>query len=150
MREGYDGRTARYTDSYAFSQNIIARGKVVSMKLPSFLKQTSDNRMNIAISCCLIIAFLVKLYWRTAMYLGLVNPLKTYEYTEFLINYQGGFVRRGLLGEGIYQIYKVYPFPLHLVLTIVCYAVFIYVLVFFLYKFYKRGYSWWLVLSPLF
>ena len=33
-----------------------------------------------------------------------------YGINDWLINYQGGFVRRGLIGEFLYQIYQLYPF----------------------------------------
>lgn len=33
--------------------------------------------------------------------------------SDFMINYQGGFIRRGLLGELLYQIFLIHPFPIH-------------------------------------
>lgn len=32
--------------------------------------------------------------------------------SDWLINYEGGFTRRGLIGEILYQCYKLYPFPI--------------------------------------
>ena len=34
--------------------------------------------------------------------------LDAWQYGEWLINYQNGFVRRGLIGEGIYLISKIF------------------------------------------
>ena len=35
-----------------------------------------------------------------------------FQYSDWLINYQGGFVRRGLPGEIFYQLYKLTNIPL--------------------------------------
>ena len=32
--------------------------------------------------------------------------------SDWLINYQGGFIRRGLIGEVLYQIYQLHPFSI--------------------------------------
>lgn len=41
-------------------------------------------------------------------------------FSDFLVNYQGGFVRRGLLGEVLYQVYQVVPFDVgHAALALV-------------------------------
>ena len=38
-----------------------------------------------------------------------------YPVSDYLINYQGGFVRRGLMGEVFYQIYNMHPYHLYIV-----------------------------------
>ena len=54
---------------------------------------------------------------------NLVN-LDTYEYGEWLINYQSGFIRRGLSGEIIFQLSKVFGNNLQLtffiILSLIC------------------------------
>jgi len=41
-----------------------------------------------------------------------------FQYSDWLINYQGGFIRRGLPGEFFYQIYKFTSIPLDLIVFI--------------------------------
>lgn len=36
-----------------------------------------------------------------------------YNISDYMINYQGGFVRRGLIGEIMYQIFQIHPYPFH-------------------------------------
>lgn len=36
-----------------------------------------------------------------------------YIISDYMINYQGGFVRRGLIGEIMYQIFQIHPYPFH-------------------------------------
>lgn len=45
-----------------------------------------------------------------------VNEKSYYEYTDWLINYQGGFTRRGLIGEIVFQIHDISLFRLDLIL----------------------------------
>jgi len=41
-----------------------------------------------------------------------------FQYSDWLINYQGGFIRRGLPGEIFYQLYKLTNIPLDLIVFI--------------------------------
>ncbi|MDE7401814.1 MAG: hypothetical protein K2M87_00170, partial [Muribaculaceae bacterium] len=72
------------------------------------------------------------------------------EYSEFLINYQGGFVRRGLIGEVLYQFYSFSAYPIIPVISCISYVAFFFVIIYFFHKFRKYNYSWWILLSPLF
>lgn len=70
-------------------------------------------------------------------------------YTEFLINYEGGFVRRGLLGQFLYEFCTHTgwsPFPIILVFS---FAIYIAVVAFFFWKFKRNHLCWWILLSPL-
>lgn len=61
--------------------------------------------------------------------------------SEFLINYQGGFVRRGLLGELIlflYNNFKISPYFLILSISI---SAFLILIIYFVIKFTRNGYS---------
>jgi len=78
--------------------------------------------------------------------------LFTYDYaswqiSEFMINYQGGFVRRGLLGEILYYFTKNYNIDIQLTIKILCIILYILVSSFFIYAFRKKGYS--LYILPL-
>ena len=48
-----------------------------------------------------------------------------YPVSDYLINYQGGFVRRGLMGEVFYQIYNMHPYHLYIVVIYLNIAIFI-------------------------
>lgn len=66
---------------------------------------------------------------------------ESWQITEFLINYQGGFVRRGLLGELIFQLYNyigVSPYITILFISVSAYAVLI---LFFVKSYITNGYT---------
>ena len=67
--------------------------------------------------------------------------------SEFLINYQNGFVRRGLTGEILFFFTRNYNINLKLTIVIVCIISIILVCAFFVKAFLKRGYS--LYILPL-
>ena len=70
--------------------------------------------------------------------------------SEFLVNFSGGFVRRGLLGECLYRLAEatgMSPYPVILTLSLAFLA---FVVAFFLKAFRRRDMNWWIVLSPLF
>lgn len=136
-------------------QEIIQKNRIIFivhtlMKLPSLQRKHNANRLNLTISTCLILAFIIKFSQQSLGYLQAPDCINTYAYTEFLINFQGGFVRRGLLGEILYQIYTWFDYPLTWVITTISYLTFFFVLLFFLYQFHKKRYCWWIIFSPLF
>lgn len=81
-------------------------------------KWTEKMRLSISIFLCLF--SLVCVLYR-AFLSCLANNV---DYTEFvipelMINFQGGFVRRGLLGELLFQAFQLHPYPVH---TVILYA----------------------------
>ena len=44
-----------------------------------------------------------------------VEDYSSWQYADWLINYQGGFVRRGLFGEIFFNIYKLFSLRLDLI-----------------------------------
>jgi hypothetical protein len=72
---------------------------------------------------------------------------ESFQISEFLINYQGGFVRRGLLGEGLFFFTKYFGLDVEWTIKIIsafcCFAV----CAFFVKAFLKKGYT--LYLLPL-
>ncbi|MBD5232456.1 MAG: hypothetical protein HDS66_09965 [Bacteroidales bacterium] len=71
-----------------------------------------------------------------------------YTYTEFLINFEGGFVRRGLMGQGLFEFCKavgVGPIPVIIAFSVIMYAA---VAIFFFRKFRERKLNWWYLLLP--
>lgn len=77
-----------------------------------------------------------KLYWGT------------FYYSEFLINFEGGFVRRGLLGELIFALSTTYGTPPHKIIWIISYSAFAFVTIFFFAEFLLKRKCWWIVLTP--
>jgi len=61
--------------------------------------------------------------------------------TEWLINYQGGFVRRGLRGELVFQLNKCFNLDPYTVITIITTIAFLSLTYFFIKGFRKKGYS---------
>lgn len=120
------------------------------MSIPSYFKVVQNKPVNISISICLLFAFVVRLMRTSLEYLKWGENLNTWEYSEFLINFHGGFVRRGLIGESLYMLYSFFQIPLTPFIAITCYLMFFAVVIFFVYKFYKHGYCWWILFSPLF
>ena len=55
------------------------------------------------LSCALIvyIAYGLAIYWFKLTFV-ITDGINYWQFTEWLINYEGGFVRRGLLGEILY------------------------------------------------
>lgn len=73
----------------------------------------------------------------------------SYVWSELMINYQGGYVRRGLLGETSYQLRNLVPPPYFFCLVILAST---FAFLFFLHRFFHRQTDWAVViflLSPL-
>lgn len=61
--------------------------------------------------------------------------------TEWLINYQGGFVRRGLRGEVVFLLNKYFNLDPYLIITVITTIAFLFLIYFFVMGFLKKGYS---------
>ncbi len=99
------------------------------------------------VSSILILSVLCKLL-HTIRLSTSSGALSTYEFSEFLINFQGGFVRRGLLGEILFWFTSTTGINPQITISIICALFYIGVTWFFFVKFKERGYRWWLLLSP--
>ena len=89
-------------------------------------------------ACLAFIKLLASIY-------GIGKCITTYSTTDFLINYQGGFVRRGLVGEIVYQIRALTgldPRIFFISLTIISLAFLIYILII---NFRKLHLCWWIL-----
>ena len=78
------------------------------------------------------------------------NIYESYGISDWLVNYRAGFVRRGLAGEILWQIYQLHPFPVVYVLStlnIIC-LVGLAILCACLFK--RMGWPIWLLLFPMF
>lgn len=77
------------------------------------------------------------------------DPTGSLQYQEFLINFEGGPVRRGLLGQlmlWLTQLTGLSPIPFINLLAISAYVAFT---LWMLRRTRRTGWSWWLALSPL-
>lgn len=67
---------------------------------------------------------------------------------ELMISYGGGVVRRGLLGELIYQLIVATNINELQVILALCVTAYLFVTCTLVYFFVKRRYSWWIIASP--
>jgi hypothetical protein len=67
--------------------------------------------------------------------------VESWNITEFLINYQGGFVRRGLPGEIILWLYHTLGWSPYWVIMSISFLTYVSLCFFFFYHFIKRGYT---------
>jgi len=100
------------------------------------------------IGLVMILSLLSK-FFSFILYVNDLTDLSGYGFTEFLINFRGGFVRRGVLGEVLMWVTAHTDIHPHVTITVICLSAFCFVLWFFLKVFKKKGYCWWIVLSPL-
>jgi len=63
----------------------------------------------------------------------------SWQITEFLINYQGGFVRRGLIGEILLTLYKYFNLNPYIIILSLSSFAYLCLWIFFLYSFLKKG-----------
>lgn len=97
-----------------------------------FKKESLLNFYFIGFTLCLLYKFLGSLFDDSKKeYWGI---------TEWLINYQGGFVRRGLRGEIVYQLNHYFDLDPYTVITIITTIAFLLLVTFLVRGFLQRGY----------
>lgn len=69
-----------------------------------------------------------------------VYNFQYYSFADVFINYQGGFVRRGLMGEMLYWLHGLGFDPLHTALLL-CLVAYLTIVMFMVKGFKRRGYS---------
>ena len=108
----------------------------------------------VKLTCLLIVAVLLREYYLSISSFPKLEPevslYETFGISDWLINYQGGFVRRGLAGEVLWRLYQLHPYNVVYViigitsicliaLTILCIALFR-----------RMGWPVWMLLFPMF
>jgi hypothetical protein len=88
----------------------------------------------------LYIFLLISLVYQFLRQIYAGYSVESWNITEFLINYQGGFVRRGLPGEIILWLYHTLGWSPYWVIMSISFFCYISLCFFFLYHFIKRGY----------
>lgn len=71
-------------------------------------------------------------------------------YSELMLNFQGGFVRRGLLGDILYFISSSTGVSPILLIQTICLMALTFVVIYFVRRFYKLNLNWWILASPIF
>ena len=94
-----------------------------------------------------MLLFLITLLWRFIKQLFTTYGYESWNISEFLINYQGGFIRRGLTGEILLFISRNFNINIEWTIKIVCVICLAMVSIFFIKAFLKKGYS--LYILPL-
>lgn len=92
------------------------------------------------------IIFIISLFY--ILYLQIRNGYakESWQISEFLINYQGGFVRRGLIGEILLNLYKYCNIDPYLAILSLSLFSYVTLLFFFMYSFLKKGFP--IILLP--
>lgn len=95
---------------------------------------------------------MIMIGYTIAMLVRLINvaiinsKISTYNITEFLINYQGGYVRRGMFGEVLYKLKTLFPSlePRYIIIPLcsICFIIFI---GYILKKFKDNDFCWWIL-----
>lgn len=98
------------------------------------------------VSLILIVYFVVVVFLNF-YYLSIFHSIGQ-SYTEYLINFEGGFVRRGLMGQIIYEICRFSHIHPNAVIYFICAISWVGVVIFFFRKFKEKGLCWWLLASP--
>ncbi|MDR3340720.1 MAG: hypothetical protein LBT25_11645 [Candidatus Symbiothrix sp.] len=73
------------------------------------------------------------------------SPYKSWGVSDFLINYQGGFVRRGLLGEILFFLTRHFGWDIVWVIKIISAVCCIAVCAYFTKEFLRKGYTWYIL-----
>jgi len=71
-----------------------------------------------------------------------------YGFTELLINFEGGFVRRGLIGQLLYYLCMTGGANPFIIIEALCWTVYAFVISFYLHKFHENRLNWWILFSP--
>lgn len=119
------------------------------------LKMQSRLYRFVLVITCLLIATVLLRQWcvdigNFPFLFPHVNIYESYGISDWLINYQGGFVRRGLAGELLFQIYQYHPYSVVyaiIIIDIVCLILLGIVLV---WLFRRMGMPIWLLIFPMF
>ena len=101
------------------------------------------------LSCALIvyIAYGLAIYWFKLTFV-IPDGINYWQFTEWLINYEGGFVRRGLLGEMLYWFCSHTGIGPRYIISFASIAIYLSLFYFFFKKFRDRGLCWWFLAAP--
>ena len=106
------------------------------------------------ITCLIIVVVLLRQFYLDIKHFpDLFGDLSLYEswgISEWLINYQGGFVRRGLAGEMLYRLYQIHPYPVPYLIIGINVACLVGLISLCIILFRRMNWPIWLLLFPMF
>ena len=112
------------------------------------LGEKSVSRGFMAAVTAVMLLYLLLAIYQCLRYQFLEPDFNDYRHTELLISYEGGFVRRGLLGEIIYRIcLDTGADPIILIRTL-CTAAYLFVALYLVVKFRQKGLTLLLLATP--
>ncbi len=131
--------------------NLIKRASPGLKKYVNYLRDCCGNLLPRWVS--ISVSSIVLLYWLTQIRVQIKffnNPdINGYGYSEMLINYEGGFVRRGLFGQILYYINELTGIPPIPLIQAICLSVMAIVILYFVNRFYRLKLNWWILAFPL-
>ena len=99
------------------------------------------------VSLALLLAYAYN--WFTLKF-DLVRPETwSYHYTELMINFEAGYVRRGLLGQLLYWLVAATGLNPLYVIQAICISAYLAIVAYMLVKFRQQHFCWWILISPL-
>ena len=110
-------------------------------------REMSKIERGVAIGLCIMLFLCI--ICSIIYYVISFDPIAAYEgfpISEYMINFQGGFVRRGVIGEILYQIFQIHPYPLSNIVLWFDITIFAIFVVIVSYLFYKKQ---WIPIMPL-
>ena len=74
---------------------------------------------------------LIALAFQTIKFYSFYLEYSDWQYADWLINYQGGFIRRGMAGEILFQIHNIFKIKLDLLVLIFIFIILLKVIILF-------------------
>ncbi len=95
----------------------------------------------------MIIFFISEFY---NLYLSLENiDFSSYSLSEFLINLEGGFVRRGVFGQGLYEFCRNTGLNPYIPISVISACFYLACIIWFFKQFHKKGLNWWILVTTI-
>lgn len=104
------------------------------------------TKYGLVIGACVI---LYTLFHFANAVLDSIYSVDSCEFSEFFINFQAGFVRRGLLGEALFVLVKATGWSVYNIIRCICIFCFIACLGLFLRQFIRLKLNWWFLFLPV-
>ena len=121
------------------------------LRSDNLLKLSEKTHLRRVLWACVSLALLLAYAynWFTLKF-DLVRPETwSYHYTELMINFEAGYVRRGLLGQLLYWLVAATGLNPFYVIQAICISAYLAILAYMLVKFRQQHFCWWILVSPL-
>ena len=121
------------------------------LRSDNLLKLSEKTHLRRVLWACVSLALLLAYAynWFTLKF-DLVRPETwSYHYTELMINFEAGYVRRGLLGQLLYWLVAATGLNPFYVIQAICISAYLAIVVYMLVRFRQQHFCWWILVSPL-